>query len=182
LSILRDLSAAKNIIIIAGAPIRLDTVLYIGAFILFPNQTETIYTKQYLHDGEELYFVPGKNDVFQLSLDNESISMAICADITNRAHPIKAASLNSSIYLASLFYTPNGISEGYETLQSYAREFSMHVLMSNYGGSSYGLDAAGKSAFWNSDGELIGAFKGDGEGLIIVQKFTDIWKTEIINT
>jgi predicted amidohydrolase len=179
---LRSLSISENIIIIAGAPIRLDSGLHIGAFVLFPDQSEIIYTKQYLHDGEEIYYMPGNHNGFQIRLDNESIALAICADITNSSHAIKAASLNSSIYLASLFYTPNGISEGYEMLQQYAKELSMSVLMSNFGGLSYALEAAGKSAFWNNEGELIASFDGIGEGLLIVSKKNNYWNAEVIKT
>jgi len=179
---LRSLSMEENIIIIAGAPIHLESGLHIGAFVLFPDQSEIIYTKQHLHDGEEIFYIPGNDDGFQIRLDDESMAMAICADITNYSHAVKAASINSSIYLASLFYTPNGISEGNKILELYAMELSMNILMSNFGGPSYELEAAGKSAFWNNEGELIAAFNGTGEGLLIVSKDVNGWDAKVINT
>lgn len=179
---LRQLAIKRNIIIIAGVPLRQESQLYISAFVFYSNDSQQIYTKQYLHDGEEIYFSPGINDGLQIRLENESFSIAICADITNPAHAIKAASLNSTIYLASIFYTPNGILEGYRDLQGYANDLSMNVLMSNFGGASYGFESAGKSAFWNNDGNLIGSFEGIGEGLLIVRKSESFWETEIIRS
>jgi predicted amidohydrolase len=182
LDLLRSLAKARDIIIIAGAPIRLDPVLYIGAFILYPNGTETVYTKQYLHEGEEKFYEPGVKDGLQIDVMEERISLAICADINNRAHPVKAASLNSALYAASLFYTPNGIGEGYEKLRSYASEFSMPVLMANFGGPSYGLEAAGKSAFWDEKGRLTGCFEGAGEGLLMAERVNGEWQTVVLKT
>jgi len=45
----------------------------------------------------------------------------------------------------------------------------MNVLMSNYVGSSYSLQAAGKSACWNKKGELISQLNGLEENLLIVK-------------
>lgn len=179
---LKNLASNRNIIILAGAPILLESGLYIGMFVLEPNQPERIYTKQYLHDGEEIVFVPGINSDILINLEGEIISLAICADITNPAHPAKAAALNSSLYIASIFYTPNGIQQGLSDLQSYANMFIMNVLMSNFGGMSYGMQAAGRSSFWNVDGEIIGGFDGTGEGLLIVEKNNTGWKSTVIQT
>jgi len=179
---LRNLANERNIIILAGAPILLKSGLHIGMFILKPNQSEIIYTKQYLHDGEEIWFVPGKVNDLIINLESERISPAICADITNPAHPARAASLNSTLYIASIFYTPNGIFQGLNDLAHYAKTLSMNVLMSNYGGDSYGLASGGKSSFWQSDGELIGGFDGIGKGLLIVDREDSQWKSKVVQT
>lgn len=159
----QQLAINRKIVIVAGVPLRDESQLYISAFVFHHDGREQIYTKQYLHEGEEIYFSPGANDGLQIRLDNEDFSIAICADITNPAHAVKAASLNSTIYLASIFYTPNGILDGYRDLQGYAKDLSMNVLMSNFGGSSYGFEAA-------------------GEGLLIVRRNEDSWKTEIVKS
>ncbi|MCF0055460.1 carbon-nitrogen hydrolase family protein [Dyadobacter sp. CY356] len=182
LDALKELAKTRNIIIVAGAPLRIDSGLFISAFIFYPDGREKVYTKQYLHDGEEIYFSPGTDDNLQINLEDESFSIAICADITNPAHAVKAASLNSSVYLASIFYTPNGILEGYKDLQGYASELSMSVLMSNFGGPSYEMESAGKSAFWDNSGNLAGSFEGEGEGLLIVRRNEKSWSSEVVKT
>lgn len=177
---LRALSNAGDIVILAGAPILLVTGLHIGMFVIRPGFPDMIYTKQFLHDGEESYFIPGAKDDLQFELDGEIVSLAICADITNPIHPARAAELKTSLYIASIFYTPNGIGQGLNDLQSYAKNLSMSVLMSNFGGSSYGLEAAGESSFWTNDGELAGHIDGDGEGLLLMEKLNNTWKSEIL--
>lgn len=167
---LRKLAADRAIIIIAGAPILLSAHLYIGAFVIYPDGSEFIYTKRYLHDGEELFFIPGLDTDLNISVKDQKLSLAICADITNPLHPQKAFASGTDLYVASIFYTPNGIKEAFTDLASYASEYSMFVLMSNYGGASYGFEAAGGSAFWNKYGELVGAAEGTSEGLGLVKK------------
>ena len=64
LDILKNKAIEKKIIIVAGAPIKIGNKKHIGSFILMPNNSIKIYTKQYLHDGEELYFKPSFNNKF----------------------------------------------------------------------------------------------------------------------
>lgn len=179
---LRNLAVTRGIIILAGAPILLESGFHIGMFILEPQRPERIYTKQYLHEGEEISYVPGRNNDVLIELGDEIISVAICADIANPAHAARASFLNSTLYIASIFYTPTGIDQGYSDLQKYANSLCMNVLMSNFGSASYGMDSAGKSAFWNNNGEMVGGFEGTGEGLLIVEKEDTNWKTSILKT
>ncbi|WP_427874876.1 carbon-nitrogen hydrolase family protein [Flavobacterium sp. MMS24-S5] len=53
---LKELSVRNNIVIIAGAPIRIDSKLFIGEFIIAPDDSVSIYTKQFLHEGEGDFF------------------------------------------------------------------------------------------------------------------------------
>lgn len=182
LAALRALSQTQDIVILAGAPILLVTGLHIGMFVLRPGFPDMVYTKQFLHDGEEKYFTPGINTDLQFNLDNEIVSLAICADITNPIHPTRAAELNTSLCIASIFYTTNGIDEGLNDLQSYAKNLSMNVLMSNFGGPSYDFMSAGESAFWTNSGELAGHFEGAGEGLLIMKKMDNTWEQKVLKT
>ena len=179
---LRKLANERNIVILAGAPILLKSGLHIGMFILEPNKTETIYTKQYLHEGEEIAFVPGEVNDLVVEVGTEIVSTAICADITNPAHPARAALAHSTLYIASIFYTPNGIAQGLTDLAKYAKTFSMNVLMSNFGGDSYGFASGGKSSFWQRNGDLIGSLDGTGEGLLIVEREDSQWKSKVLHT
>jgi predicted amidohydrolase len=176
LRIFQDVANANEMLIIVGAPIKIHTELYIGSFIFVPGKPVSVYTKQFLHEGEEKYFTPCFNFNPLIELKSEKISIAICADITNPLHPANANKSGATIYVASIFYTPNGIPEAYEQLSSYAKTYSMDVLMANYGGPSYQLNSAGKSAFWNNKGELIEQLEKDEEGLLIVEKTNANWK------
>ncbi len=165
---LQEISDERNIIIIAGAPITTNDKLHIGAFILQPNKAVQLYTKQFLHTGEEVYFEPGDIHNPVLEAAGEKISVAICADITSPLHPENAAKKNTTLYVAGIFYSPGGLAEGYDYLSSYAKLYNMHVLMANYGGPSCQIPSGGQSAYWNKHGKLIVHASKDKEELLII--------------
>jgi len=180
---LRDLAAVHNLIIIAGAPIQLDSLLYIGAFIFMPDKSLRIYTKQYLHPGEDIYYTSGFAYNPLLRLEDETISLAICADITNPCHARDAAQRNSAIYLPMIFYSPGGIGQAHTLLSGYGRQYNMTVLMANYGGPTWDNRASGgQSALWNNRGELLAKLGSGGEGLIIAEKIHNNWTGRIVKT
>jgi len=177
---LRYLANLYNMIIIAGAPVKINDKLHVGSFIYLPGKTTQLYTKQYLHDGEEKFYSPNSNYNPVLDLWNQRISLAICADIANPKHPANAAENNSTLYIASLFYTPGGIDKARDQLSSNAGKYSMNVLMSNYTGSSYRYESAGKSTFWNKKGVPVAEMDEQTEGLLIVERKNENWLSKII--
>lgn len=177
---LKNLSVEKEIIIIAGAPIKVEDNLHIGSFIFSPDNSIKIYTKQYLHMGEEIYYESSFNNNPLIELENEKISLAICADIENPLHPKIAYANESTFYLPSIFYSANGINKGREKLGMFAKKYSLNILMSNYSGHHWGMESGGKSSFWTNNGELKAELNSSDEGLIIIEKENDIWKTEIL--
>jgi predicted amidohydrolase len=172
---LKALAVDKNIIIVAGAPIQIEAQLHIGTFVLHPDNNTSIYTKQFLHQGEELFFTPNAEFNPTIQLEDELISLAICADITNPLHPANASKNKTTLYVTSLFYTPNGIAEAFQQLSHYAHLYAMNILMANYTGQSYIYEAAGQSAFWNNKGHLITQLKSNEEALLIVAKENNQW-------
>ncbi len=175
LSGLQHLSYGNNIIVVAGAPVLLNENLYIGSLIFQPHRAVEVYTKQFLHSTEADFFASsfGYNPVIEL--ENERISFAICADIDHPEHAGNAAKMGATIYLASIFFTPRGIPEAYHLLSDYAKKHSLNVLMSNFTGQSHGTAAAGKSAFWNSNGELVAQLNSHDEGLLLNEKTATGW-------
>ncbi len=169
LGVFKDKAQSNNIVIIVGAPLKINTALHIGAFIFLPDGTTSVYTKQFLHNGEEKYFTPNSKCNPLIAFQNKKVSFAICSDINNPTHPAHAAGRNSSLYIASIFYTPRGIADGYQKLQSYAMKYGMDILMANFTGSSYGMEAAGQSAFWNKDGILVAKLNDAEEDLLMVE-------------
>jgi predicted amidohydrolase len=176
---LKKLSNEKKIIIIAGAPILINAELFIGDFIIQPDQQEMIYTKQFLHPGEEEYFTSTFDYNPMIKLGDERISLAICADIDHPLHAENASKVDSTIYIPSIFFSPKGIPSAHETLSHYAKKHVMHVLMSNFSGESWGQASGGRSAFWNKHGELIAEMNDSYSGLLIVEKNKDNWTGKI---
>lgn len=166
---LKRLSVEKDITIIAGAPLAIGNSLYIGALIISPDDTVSVYTKQFLHPGEEVFFESSFDYNPLLDLDGEKISIAICADVNNPLHPQYAHARQAGLYIAGIFFEPQSIDRLYRQLADYSARFNMKILMANYGGPSYALDAAGRSAFWNDSGELVAQLETTGEEVLIVE-------------
>ncbi|WP_035647655.1 carbon-nitrogen hydrolase family protein [Flavobacterium sp. ASV13] len=177
---LKELAVKNNIIIIAGAPIQVENEMFIGEFVISPDNSVSIYTKQFLHEGEDEFFQSSFNYNPMITIENQKISFAICADIDNPKHPENAKNRETDIYIASIFFSPNGIPNAYRDLQNYAKKHKMNVLMSNFSGESWGSPSAGQSAFWNNKGELIDQMNDSDSGLLLVENKNDTWTSKII--
>jgi predicted amidohydrolase len=68
---LRNVATNRAITIVAGAPIRMVSGLHIGAFIIAPGKSVSVYTKQYLHDGEAAFFTTSSGNDAQIKIANE---------------------------------------------------------------------------------------------------------------
>ena len=117
-----------------------------------------------------------------IKLNQEIISLAICADINNEKHPSMASKNGSTIYLPSIFYSKEGMNKGYKQLKTYAKDYSLNILMSNYSGELWNINSGGKSAFWNSNGELIDSLDSNELGMLIAEKTNEKWNTEKLVT
>lgn len=175
---LMEVAHEKQMILVVGAPIEKNEKLYIGAFIIYPDKSNAIYTKRYLHTGEEKFFDPGEFDS-QIELKGEKMSLAICADINNPLHPKSASCKGASIYLAGVLWSTPGYSKDIEMLKDYAINYKMVVLLSNFGGNSGGYEAAGKSIIISGKGEIISDIEGRGEGLAIAKRENGNWSKVI---
>ncbi len=177
---LKTLSAKYNMIIVAGAPVLVEKEMYIGSFILFPDGRVELYTKQFLHPGEEKFYSPSFCYNPLVEIEGERISLAICADIDHPQHAESASKVNTSIYIPSIFFSPGGIPGAYKDLSGYAQKYSMSILMSNFCVEAWGRPAGGQSAFWNTKGELTGSLNDSDPGLLIVKKNGDSIQTQSV--
>ncbi len=177
---LKKLASENNIIIVAGAPILIEDEMFIGEFVIAPDNSVSIYTKQFLHEGEDDFFQSSFNYNPMITIEDQKISFAICADIDNPLHPENASKKETDIYIASIFFSPNGIPNAYRDLQSYAEKHKMNVLMSNFSGESWGYPSAGQSAFWNNKGELVGQMNDSDSGILLAENNNDNWTTRVV--
>ena len=174
------LSHKFNMILVAGAPIRMDKKLYIGAIIISPDNSVSIYAKHHVHSSESKVFQSGWFNP-QIHLGREMASIAICADLSHSDHAANAFKAGSTVYLASVFVTPEGYGKDASLLENYARKYRMMAVMANYGGDSGGFAAAGRSAVWSEKGDKITGLEGVGEGLVIARKENGIWNGEALS-
>lgn len=177
---LKELAVKHQIVIVIGAPVQIDKNNYIGAFIIGFDGKVDLYTKQFVHPGEDLFFKSSFNHNPLIEIANERMSIAICADINHMEHPLEASKRATTVYLASIFFEPYEMEKAFQILSGYAKKYDFPVLMSNYTGSVWESEGGGKSAFWNSSGDLIGNMEGVESGIIFVENNEGSWRLKAI--
>ncbi|VXC60816.1 Carbon-nitrogen hydrolase family protein [Pseudomonas sp. 8Z] len=178
---LRELAKQLRMTTQVGLPLRCDArdSILIGALFFGADGTQTIYTKQHLHAGEERVFSPGAGGA-PLLIGDERIALSICADFTHASHARAAAKSGAGIYATSVLISESGYPRDSELLQGYAAELSLGVLMANHGGPSGGWACAGRSAFWAPGGQLVVSAVGTGDCLVIARRRQGIWQGQTV--
>ena len=176
---LRAVVEQQKIVAIAGMPVALSDGLGIGALVIAPGDVSSVYAKEYLHEGEEVAFVPGSGGPLVL-VDREVVGLAICADMTHPEHACAAADSGATVYAASCFITEAGYAADTELLRRYAVEHQMLVLMANYGEPTPDYSCAGKSAVWSAQGTLLACAPETGEWLCVVDRLEGEWVGKVV--
>jgi predicted amidohydrolase len=179
---------SRSITLIVGAPVRMGTWLHIGAFILAPDGTVQLYTKQRLgafsaaatRDG---IVPPAEATVFQPGNVNPLVrfggnvgAVAVCADTGRPSHPREAADRGATTYFASMFVIPSEYERETAALRAYAERHGMVVAFANYGGPSGGLASAGRSAIWSERGEPLAQLESSGVGVAVASEGPAGWR------
>jgi predicted amidohydrolase len=188
-----DAAASCALTLVVGAPVRIESRLHIGAFVIRPDRSIDVYTKRRLGafsasasaDGtvppaERTAFQPGDRDPI-VEIGETCAAIAVCADIGDPAHPRAAAARGATIYLASMFVIPSEFESDATRLAAYAAKHSMAVIMANYGGPTGGLASAGKSTVWSERGERLAQLGAAGAGVVIATKFETGWHARTVN-
>jgi predicted amidohydrolase len=179
---LRDLARELRMTIVVGAPLigETDAVL-IGALSFLPDGRLTVYTKQHLHPGEEKVFTPGRGGD-ALDIDGMDTALAVCADFTHESHAQQAAAAGAALYAASVLISVGGYGTDIPILSGHAKRFAMPVLMANFGGPTGGWISAGRSAFWDAEGNEVVAAPSEGECIVLATRRPDGWHGEAVAT
>jgi predicted amidohydrolase len=184
---LMEAAAASSMLLIVGAPARLESRLHIGAFILYPGGTVEVYTKHHLGafssnaecDGivppaEATLFQPGDRNP-PVRFGESTGAVAVCADTGRPSHPAAAAARGATSYLASMFVIPSEFERETVNLRSTAERYGMAVGFANYGGPSGGLASAGRSAIWSGSGEVLVQLDRAGAGVAVASEGSGGW-------
>ena len=174
-----ETASTHSITLIVGAPVRRESRLHIGAFILSPDRSVGLYTKHHLGafssrascDGivppaEATVFHPGTLNPLVL-LGDDTAAVAVCADTGRPSHPQEAAERGATTYLVSMFVIPSEFTRETANLRTYAVQHSFTVAAANYGGPSGGLASAGRSGIWSEKGELLAQLDSVGTGVAV---------------
>lgn len=152
---LKRFAREAQMAIVVGAPTRGESgQLHIGAFTFLPDGTALTYTKKHLHDSEEKFFTNGPGGS-NFALAGETVSLAICADISHPEHAESAAASGATIYAAGVLISEKGYAPDAALMQRYAATHHLTVLMANHAGPTGGWLPAGKSAIWSSSGAAV---------------------------
>lgn len=187
-----ELAASYAMTLVVGAPVRLESRLHIGAFILSPDRSVDIYTKQLLGafppdanpggavpPAEATVFEPGRRNPL-VRLDRQAAVVAVCADVHLRSHAEDGAQRGAANYLSSMFVIPADFEHDAALLREYAVTHSMAVVFANFGGPSGGLPSAGRSAIVSETGELLVELRETGAGVAIGIEGETGWRTKKI--
>lgn len=151
---------------------------YLGAFLLSPERS-SCYAKVHVHESEAEYFAPGESRCV-VSINGVLVGIAICADTSHPSHAASAAERGAELYVASVMKTDAEYRGHARNMKRYATHHGMAALTANYAGSTGGLDSAGKSAFWNEQGNLVAQADSHGEALVVARRDNSEWHGEVI--
>ncbi len=163
----KTLARKLNMVLALGAPYNnRENGIHIALFLVFPDGKIAVHCKRFLHQGEEVCFAPG-NKFHPIQIDGVTIHWAICADI-NYPEIAKEAELNRcDVFATSVFITPDGYANDIRILKNYAVKHKMMVVMANFGEGNEEYEAAGKSAIWDKNGQILDVLDGKEGGLVL---------------
>lgn len=179
---IQEMAIAVNMTIIVGAAVTgtVTGLPSIGSIMFSPDGLASVYRKRYLHPGEEKFVQPGEVDACCHIGNDNMFALAICADTLHEAHAASAAAEGASLYLVSALISEAGYGFDSSLLQRYSTNLKMGVLLANHAASSGGFATAGRSAFWNPDGELVVEADGPGNCLVIADNSVGSWTGRVV--
>ncbi|WP_109830803.1 carbon-nitrogen hydrolase family protein [Reichenbachiella versicolor] len=163
---LQSLSDQYNITICAGIPVRVFGGITISMVIFQPNKEQVIYSKQYLHEDEEPYFIEGTEQV-GIEVSGIFLTPAICYESMKEKHLEACLSLGAKIYMASVAKHRDATERAYKYYPEVAKKYKIPIMMSNCVGRYDGMDCCGQSAVWDEEGKLILALNEVEIGLLM---------------
>jgi predicted amidohydrolase len=168
---LRAQAARTGMCITVGAPVQAahGALPSIGAITLRPDGRHSVYRKYHLHDGEMAFACAGPSPVDVQTCDGTPIASAICADTNHASHAAQAAQAGAQVYAAGILTSEKGYAAEAPLWQGYAQNHRMVVLIANHAGPSGGYVSAGKSAIWDTQGQLLASAPGTGPWLVVAQ-------------
>ncbi len=182
-------ASSTRVTLVVGAPVRVGAHHHIGAFIVSPDRSVALYTKQRLGafpgdvnpggavpPAEWTVFEPGDRNPL-IEFEHTTAAVAVCADTGAPEHAEAAAGRGATVYLASMFFTPTEVERETARLRGYAERHAMAVALANYGGPTGGLPAGGGSAIWSQTGELLVKLDGSGSGVAVAVENETGWRS-----
>ncbi|AIS16148.1 carbon-nitrogen hydrolase family protein [Pseudomonas rhizosphaerae] len=161
----QQLSDRYGMLIAVGAPTQGREGIEISMISFQPGQPRTCYSKQLLHADELPFFAAGSRKLV-LNHADVVLAPAICYESLQPSHAQEAAQSGAQVYLASVAKSERGTALANEHYPMIAKKHSMTVLMANCVGAADDCVAAGCSAVWNRQGEIVCSADAVQEALV----------------
>jgi predicted amidohydrolase len=169
--VFQTLSDTSRITICVGMPMKNEASVMISMLIFSPRQPRQVYSKQYLHDDEVPYFVPGHSQVI-LNIDDLRIAPSICYESLVPEHAERAFEFGAEIYVASVAKAVAGVEKAARYFPEIVEKYFRFVLMANCVGMCDGFETVGKTSVWNNKGRLVAQLNSTNEGLLVLDTDT----------
>ena len=166
LVIFEEISDQIGITIGAGLPTINGNGFSISMILFRPNKPRLVYSKRYLHPDEDEFFIPGKNFP-TLTINDMTIGIAICYELSVPDHSKTAHENGAEIYIASVAKFAKGVENAVKTLSDIATKYSTPAMMVNAIGPADNGVCTGNSSMWDNKGQLMGQLDNSREGMLI---------------
>ena len=160
-------SATLSITISAGLPLKTTGLPRIGMATFFPNGEIQLYAKQKLHSDELSFFTSGAEPTV-LRVNGTRITPGICYETCFNEPFQQAKSMCADVYLASVAKPLANIVDAYEHYAKVAKQFSIVTVLSNCVGPADNFTCCGRSAAWDTRGNLLASMGENETGLLLV--------------
>jgi predicted amidohydrolase len=175
LNVFEKLSDELHMTIGVGLPTLSPEGVRISMAIFQPHMSRQIYSKQWLHEDELPFFVPGNQPAI-IPLDGLKLAPAICYESLLPEHVRQAHQLGATLYVASVAKHKAGIEKAMRYFPELARHYAMPVALSNCLGPCEGFTACGNSTIWNAKGQLMDQLDSKQEGILLLEITPDAHK------
>jgi len=163
---LASAASTFELILSAGIPVKSSQGIHIGMMSFFPDGSRQIYTKAHLHEDELPFFVAGDGGQ-DLMCHDFRIAPSICYELSIEDHVQQANKRGAHVYLSSVAKHQQGVESASSILSSYAKQYSMSVMMANAIGENDDYISKGQSSVWDSQGTLMRQMDSEKEGLLL---------------
>src|ERR1700733_13994823 len=111
----QKISNSKMITIGVGVPTTQGKGIAISTLLFQPHKARQLYSKKYLHQDEEEFFISGQSSVGLIG-NKSNIALAICYELSVPEHSENAFKSGAEIYLASVVKSVNAVDKAIKNL------------------------------------------------------------------